>query len=100
MLDLSKFLQNLKNLGFKISMSEVLDANRFLLEAENIVELRFGLMMIVAKSKQEQDLFDLVWENLLELDFKKRDDTQQEIDQSSVTPNNLSNSANLIQREN
>lgn len=66
-LDLPKLLKYLKNLGFRVSLSEVIDANKLLLEAEDSLELKFGLRMILAKSKQEQDLFDLVWKNLVEL---------------------------------
>lgn len=65
MINLTDLLSRLKKLGFKISLSEILDANRLLLEAESPIEVRFGLRMILSKSKQEQDLFDLVWENLM-----------------------------------
>ncbi|MFV2015042.1 MAG: hypothetical protein ACC656_06425, partial [Candidatus Heimdallarchaeota archaeon] len=64
-LDLLGLFEHLKKLGFKISISEVIEANKLLLVAENTIELKFGLRMILAKSKQEQDLFDLVWENLV-----------------------------------
>lgn len=66
-LDLLQLLEHLKKLGFKISMAEVIDTNKLLLAAESVIELKYGIRMLLAKSKQEQDLFDLVWENLVEL---------------------------------
>lgn len=82
MINLADLLSRLKKLGFKISMSEILDANRLLLEAENQLEVRFGLRMILSKSKQEQDLFDLVWQNLMEPVIPQNLADSDDVDQS------------------
>ncbi|OLS24993.1 MAG: hypothetical protein HeimC2_20480 [Candidatus Heimdallarchaeota archaeon LC_2] len=84
MINLADLLSRLKKLGFKISISETLDANRLLLEAESQLEVRFGLRMILSKSKQEQDLFDLVWENLM----------------APIKPENLDDSGELTDNSN
>ncbi|MHA2099869.1 MAG: VWA domain-containing protein [Candidatus Kariarchaeaceae archaeon] len=94
MLDLPKFLEHLKKLGFKVSMSEVIDSNRMLLEAESLLELRFGLRMILSKSKQEQDLFDLVWDYMIQPEIDKNSQThekeEEEASESQSKADNMS----------
>lgn len=61
-MSLHLFVQNLRSLGFTISVSELIDANRLLLEiCTDEDELRLGLRMLFAKNLAEQKLFDLVW---------------------------------------
>ncbi len=100
MINLADLLSRLKKLGFKISLSESLDANRLLLEAETPIEVRLGLRMILSKSKQEQDLFDLVWQNLMEPVKPQNITESDEIDQSGKgsgedTPSSNQNSQDI-----
>ena len=61
-MSLQLFVQNLRSLGFTISVSELIDANRLLVEiCTDESELKLGLRMLFAKNLAEQKLFDLVW---------------------------------------
>ncbi|MHA2251393.1 MAG: VWA domain-containing protein [Candidatus Kariarchaeaceae archaeon] len=63
MQSLPKLISNLRELGFQISISEMIETSELLHIADSKAELRLGLRMILSKSLQEQELFDLAWES-------------------------------------
>lgn len=55
-------IEKLQKVGFTISLSERIDAHRILTQTDSIEELRLSLRMIFSKNKQQQQLFDILWD--------------------------------------
>lgn len=60
--DLNTLISRLDRSGFKISMSERINAHRILTITDTLNELKLGLRMIFAKNRQQQELFELLWD--------------------------------------
>ena len=59
---INELLQTLRHTGFDIATGEVIQIHELLAMADSYDELRLGIRMLISNSKQEQDLFDFIWQ--------------------------------------
>ncbi len=84
MQSLPQLVDNLRDLGLKISISEIIESHQLLKIADSKDELRLGLRMILCKNLAEQELFDLVWLNYFPKEHKLSELSTEH--QGSVVP--------------
>ncbi|MCY3413828.1 MAG: VWA domain-containing protein [Candidatus Heimdallarchaeota archaeon] len=59
---LSDIIDRLDQAGFDISIAERIESHTLLLLVDSQLELKLGLRMLFAKNRQQQQLFDLLWD--------------------------------------
>ncbi|MCH8907188.1 MAG: VWA domain-containing protein [Candidatus Heimdallarchaeota archaeon] len=81
-------VKRLRILGFSISLTELIEAHQLLPLVSDIDEVRLGLRMIFCRSKQDQELFNLVWMNFYKI-------TDRETGRITDQPGLQTNTSNL-----
>ena len=78
-MELRAFLGNLRRLGFDVATAEQIDAHRLLLLSETPMELKYGLRMLICQTKEQQQLFNFIWEGLYSEDIEPEDSEDREL---------------------
>jgi len=62
MISLTEFLQQLRQAGFAISPATSVEIYRVLPSLHSVEQLHLALRMLICTNRQQQDLFDFIWE--------------------------------------
>lgn len=81
---LSSFLHQLRQAGFDISPAISIEIAQILPDVESMQQLRLSLRMLICTTKQQQDLFDFIWQvESSEFDKFEEDKQQRNQDRGS-----------------